>query len=538
MVLGPRLDLRHSQQLVMTPQLQQAIKLLALTNLELESFISAEVEKNPLLEADTDGPDLPDIGLEEPPGERFDGEEAPEGAAPDTDSGFEGGEISTADTLMSGGMADGDDAPLDMDIDSEIYHHDSDADRMGSGDAADGGLDPMLGLNGQGAIGGGDLPDDDLPGIDGLLVQHSVSLADHLHEQARAAFNDVQSLAIATYLIDLVDDAGYLAEPVENVAERLGVPPEQALGVLKVLQTFDPAGVCARSLGECLMIQAREADRCDPAMEALLNNLDVLAKGDLPALRRICGVDQEDLADMIRELRTYNPKPGLAFGSENVQTVVPDVYVRKLASGKWSVELNTATLPRVLVNRSYYAELSTRATKAERSFLSDCFQSANWLVKALDQRARTILKVASELVRQQEEFFEQGVRALKPLNLKHIAEAIGMHESTVSRVTSNKFLSCERGVFELKYFFTSAIQSADGGDAHSAEAVKQRIKELIDQEKPGAILSDDKLVEILVAEKFDIARRTVAKYREALKIPSSVQRRRLKMLEAGQRQSR
>ena len=537
MVLGPRLDLRQGQQLVMTPQLQQAIKLLALTNLELESFVAAEVEKNPLLESgDNDGPDALEAGMAEPQGERFDGEESHEAPAGELDSSFESGDIITADTLLGGGMADGNDAPLDMDIDSEVYHHDSVADRMGSGEAMDGGLDSMLGLNGQGAIGGG-LPDDDLPGIDGLLIG-SLSLSDHLHEQARAAFSDVQSLAIATYLIDLVDDAGYLSETVESVAERLGVPLEEALGVLKVLQTFDPVGVCARTLGECLKIQAREADRCDPAMEALLNNLDVLARGDLAALRRICGVDQEDLSDMIRELRTYNPKPGLAFGSENVQTVVPDIYVRKLASGKWGVELNTATLPRLLVNRTYYAELSSRASKAERGFLSDCLQSANWLVKALDQRARTILKVATELVRQQEEFLEQGVRALKPLNLKHIAEAIGMHESTVSRVTATKFLSCQRGVFELKYFFTSAIQSADGGDAHSAEAVKQRIKELVDQEKPDAILSDDKLVEILVAEKFDIARRTVAKYREALKIPSSVQRRRLKMLEAGQRNGR
>lgn len=541
MVLGPRLDLRQGQQLVMTPQLQQAIKLLALTNLELESFIAAEVEKNPLLDSpDNDGPDPAEAGLAEPEGERFDGAEMRDGAGVDLDpaydAAFEGGEIMTADTLLGGGMADGNDAPLDIDIDSEIYHHDSASDRMGAADALEGGLDSMLSLNGQGAIGGG-LPDDDLPGIDGLLIE-TRSLTDHLHEQARTAFSDLQSLAIATYLIDLVDDSGYLTESVEDAAERLGAAPEQVLGVLKVLQTFDPVGVCARTLGECLMLQAREADRCDPAMEALLNNLDVLARGDLAALRRICGVDQEDLSDMIRELRCYNPKPGLAFGGESLQSVVPDIFVRKLASGKWSVELNSATLPRLLVNRTYYSELNSRASKTERTFLSECLQSANWLVKALDQRARTILKVATELVRQQEEFFEHGVRGLKPLNLRHIAEVIGMHESTVSRVTANKFLSCQRGVFELKYFFTSAIQSADGGDAHSAESVKQRIKELIDQEKPDAILSDDKLVEILVAEKFDIARRTVAKYREALKIPSSVQRRRLKMLEAGQRNGR
>ncbi len=535
MVLGPRLDLRQGQHLVMTPQLQQAIKLLALTNLELESFVAAEVEKNPLLESpDNDGPAALEQGMAEPEGERFDGADLSE--LPDMDAGFEGGEVITADTLLGSGMAEGNDAPLDMDINSEVYHHDSASDCMGMGDGFEGGPDAMLGLNGQGAIGGG-MPDDDMPGIDGLLIE-DLSLSDHLHDQARTAFTDTTSLAIATYLIDLVDESGYLTETVEEVAERLGVPADQALRVLKVLQTFDPVGVCARSLSECLILQAREADRCDPAMEALLNNLDVLARGDLAALRRICGVDQEDLSDMIRELRGYNPKPGLAFGAERLQSVVPDIFVRKLASGKWSVELNTATLPRLLVNRTYYAELNSRASKTERTFLSECLQSANWLAKALDQRARTILKVATELVRQQEDFFEQGVRGLKPLNLRHIAEVIGMHESTVSRVTANKFLSCSRGVFELKFFFTSAIQSADGGDAHSAEAVKQRIKELVDQEKPNAILSDDKLVEILVAEKFDIARRTVAKYREALKIPSSVQRRRLKMLEAGQHNGR
>jgi RNA polymerase sigma-54 factor len=207
--------------------------------------------------------------------------------------------------------------------------------------------------------------------------------------------------------------------------------------------------------------------------------------------------------------------------------------VRKNTAGAWAVELNSATLPRVLVNRSYYAELaaagkSKTQSREDKLFLSDCLANASWLVKALDQRARTILKVTSELVRQQEEFFEQGVRYLKPLTLRTIAEAIGMHESTVSRVTSNKYLSCSRGMFELKYFFTSAIQAADGGAMSSAESVKSRIKELIDAERVDAILSDDQIVDILQRDNLDIARRTVAKYREAMRIPSSVQRRRLK----------
>ena len=240
-------------------------------------------------------------------------------------------------------------------------------------------------------------------------------------------------------------------------------------------------------------------------------------------------MDNEDLADMIRELRSYNPKPGLAYGSEQAQSVIADVFVRKTAAGGWAVELNSATLPRVLVNQNYYAELTARnCSRTDKQFLSEMLASANWLVKALDQRARTILKVSSEIVRQQDGFFEQGVRALRPLTLKTVADAIGMHESTVSRVTTAKYLSCARGLFELKYFFTSSIQSGDGGEALSSESVKQRIRELVEAETATAILSDDQLVDMLQAEKYDIARRTVAKYREALNIPSSVQRRRLK----------
>jgi RNA polymerase sigma-54 factor len=303
--------------------------------------------------------------------------------------------------------------------------------------------------------------------------------------------------------------------------------------VLAAIQTFDPAGVGARSLSECLAIQAKEADRYDPAMARLIDNLDYLAKGNLAALKRICGVDDEDLADMIRELRAYDPKPGCRFEQgERLEAVVPDVFVARRAHG-WAIELNSATLPRLLVNRSYYAELSQGPQdRQSRAWLSECLASANWLVKALDQRARTIVKVATEIVKQQDGFFRHGVEHLRPLTLRAIAESIGMHESTVSRVTSNKYLACDRGVFELKYFFTSGIQSADGGEAVSAEAVKSHIKTLIAAEEPNAILSDDQLVDLLRSKGFDIARRTVAKYREALGIGSSVQRRRQKAIGA------
>jgi RNA polymerase sigma-54 factor len=298
------------------------------------------------------------------------------------------------------------------------------------------------------------------------------------------------------------------------------------------LRAFDPPGVFARNLRECLAIQLKERDRLDPSMEKLLDNLGLLGKHDFASLKRACGVDEEDLAEMVAEVKALDPKPGLAFDTTVVQAITPDVMMRSDNAGGWIVELNTDTLPRVLVNAHYYARVSRGArTKEEKAYISECFQSASWLVKSLHQRANTILKVASEIVRQQDAFFAHGVQFLKPLVLRDIAAAISMHESTVSRVTTNKYIATPRGVYELKYFFTSAIPNASGGASHSAEAVRFRIRMLIDAETVDGVLSDDRIVEILLAEGVEIARRTVAKYREAMKIPSSVQRRREKMLE-------
>jgi len=312
------------------------------------------------------------------------------------------------------------------------------------------------------------------------------------------------------------------------IAERLGTDVAEVEAVLAILQTFEPTGICARDLPECLGIQLKERNRFDPPMAALLSHLDLAARRDFAALRKVCGVDDEDLAEMLGELRALNPKPGARFGSAPMQPIVPDVVVRPAPDGSWLIELNTDTLPRVLVNQSYYAKVVRSTKDTERAYLADCLQTANWLVKSLDQRAKTILKVATEIVRQQDGFLTHGVRHLRPLNLKTIAEAIGMHESTVSRVTSNKYMATPRGIFELKYFFTSAIASSEGGEAHSAEAVRHRIRSLIDAESADDILSDDTLVKLLRDSGIDIARRTVAKYREALRIPSSVQRRREK----------
>jgi RNA polymerase sigma-54 factor len=327
----------------------------------------------------------------------------------------------------------------------------------------------------------------------------------------------------------MVDEAGYLTGDLDAVADKLGATRADVEAVLAILQTLDPPGVCARNLTECLALQLKDRDRYDPAMRTLVEHLDMLAKRDLAALRRLCGVNDEDLADMIAEIRNLNPKPGLAFGSTMVQPIVPDVYVRAGSNGAWQVELNSDTLPKVLISQRYYAQVSktTRSDK-DKTYLADCLQTATWLVRALDQRAKTILKVSSEIVRQQDAFFANGVQYLRPLNLKTVADAISMHESTVSRVTANKYMATTRGIFELKYFFTSSIAAADGGEAHSAEAVRHRIRQLIDAEAAGDVLSDDTIVDRLREAGIDIARRTVAKYREAMRIPSSVQRRREK----------
>ncbi len=489
MSLAPSLQLRQSQSLVMTPQLQQAIKLLALSNLEIEAFIAEEVERNPLLEAASEG-------------------EAPATPEPPEDR-------AGADALVSG-APDAAEPAMDVDYATESHHQDSVAD----GGAA---LDGALRVSASG--GGGE----DGLGIDDFAAG-GISLADHLNAQAGTAFDPID-LPVAIHLIDQIDEAGYLTVGLLEIAQRLGVPLARIEAILAEIQTFDPTGVGARDLAECLALQAKEADRFDPCMAKLIANLDLLARGEMARLKRLCHVDDEDMADMIRELRGYDPKPGCRYGGEAVQTVVPDLFVAKTRDG-WGIEINAATLPKVLVDRRYYRELAQGPQdKASKAWLNDCLAGANWLVKALDQRQRTIIKVASEIVKQQEAFFLHGVAHLRPLTLAKVAEAIEMHESTVSRVTSNKYLSCARGLFELKYFFTSAIQAADGGDAVSAEAVKSAIRSLIGQE--GAkILSDDTLVELLNAKGFDIARRTVAKYREAMGIGSSVQRRRARLLEA------
>lgn len=524
MALSQRLEFRQSQSLVMTPQLMQAIKLLQLSNLDLTTFVEEELERNPLLERAND----------EAPGEapaeagQFSDHDGDDSGNQGADDGFGGSgnafEPGQEEWMSKDlGTRAEIEQTLDTGLDNVFSEEPAEAAARNAQDVA-----PTTYTE----WGGGASGDEDY-NLE-AFVAAEMTLGDHLAEQLSVAFAGPAQRMIGQYLIDLVDEAGYLPPDLGQAAERLGATQADVEGVLAVLQKFDPPGVCARNLSECLAIQLRELDRYDPAMQALVEHLDLLAKRDIAALRKLCGVDDEDIGDMIGEIRRLNPKPGMKFGSARLQTMVPDVYVRPGPDGGWRVELNSDTLPRVLVNQTYYSQLSKKIGKdGDKSYFTDALQNATWLVRALDQRARTILKVATEIVRQQDGFFTHGVAHLRPLNLKAVADAIQMHESTVSRVTANKYMATNRGTFELKYFFTASIASADGGEAHSAEAVRHHIKQLIDSEAPSAILSDDTIVERLRASGIDIARRTVAKYREAMRIPSSVQRRRDKQSALG-----
>ena len=484
MGLGPSLSIRQTQSLVLTPQLTQAIKLLQLSNLELDAFIAEELSKNPLLEARTeDDGDAPAPAAAADDGD-YDSNEAPE------DPG--------ADDLILAQAED--DRPLDRDLTAEALETDSFADVV--------------------TAGGGE------EAFDFDRIEYTAgSLAEHLLDQLHG-YSGIEG-GVARVIAEMLEETGYLTVPLSEVGELTGAPPSVVAAALAIVQGLEPAGIGARSLAECLTLQAKAADRYDPAMARLIDNLELLSKGRTADLKRICGVDDEDLADMIRELRAYDPKPGCQYSAAAAEDVTPDVFVRQLRGG-FAVELNQATLPRLLVNRRYYQELrSGPQDKASRAWLSECLQSANWLMKALDQRARTIVKVVSEIVRRQQGFFERGVSALKPMTLREVAEAIEMHESTVSRVTSNKYLLCDRGLYELKYFFGSGVASAEG-DGAAAEAVKSAIKELIDAEND--ILSDDAIAGLLKGKGFDLARRTVVKYRESMGIGSSIQRRRLRKI--------
>lgn len=506
MALSVKLDMRQGQQLVMTPQLQQAIRLLQLSNLELAQYVEGELERNPLLERDdvndraADDVALPDL---EP-------KDVYESAAKNA------GET----TLDLAKPVEDANSTFDTDYDN-VYPDTARAD-----------IGPDLsGGNWSDVRPRGSSFSDGESNLE-AYVASDLTLKDHLTEQMMMAFKTPVDRMIAQHLIDSVDDAGYLPTDLDAIADKLGADTTMVDAIVATLQTFDPPGVCARTLSECLALQLKEQNRYDPQIAAFLDNLHLLAVHNMTALRRAVGVDMTEISEMISEIKTLNPKPGLQFGTVQMQAVVPDVIVRAASDGSWLIELNNDTLPRVLVNRVYYTRVSkTASNDRDKDYLVECLQTANWLAKSLDQRARTILRVAEEIVRQQDGFFTHGVQHLRPLNLKTVADAISMHESTVSRVTSNKYMATPRGIFELKYFFTSAIASSgDDTESHSSESVRHRIRQLIDSETTRNVLSDDKIVERLKDDGIEIARRTVAKYREAMRIPSSVQRRREKKL--------
>src|SRR5579875_1810454 len=468
MALIPKLVMRQSQSLVMTPQLLQAIKLLQFSNLELTAFIEQELERNPLLERAEEAPD-PEIPA------------AGAGSGEDTDrgDGFAGEDfIETAEGEWTSEDLATDRSALEASLDTELSNSFDDGqpatageqsfDMTGSGLSATSWSGPSSGT-----------ADGEAANLE-AYVAAQISLKDHLETQLALATADPAERMIGQILIDSIDENGYFRGAIDEIAARLHAPIERVKAVLRLIQGFDPSGVGACDLAECLAIQLRERDRFDPAMQALVANLALLAKRDFAALRKICNVEEEDILDMLAEIKRLDPKPGRAFGAGAVEPILPDVIVRPVPDGSWHVELNTDVLPRLLVNNSYVARVGKgKGKEAERSFISACKQSANWLTKSLEQRARTILKVSSEIVRQQESFFSNGVEFLRPLDLKTVAEAVGVHESTVSRVTSNKYMSTPRGLFELKYFFTASIAARDGGDAHSAESVRFRIKQMI-----------------------------------------------------------
>ncbi len=483
-----KLDLRQSQQLVMTPQLQQAIKLLQLNNVELEEYIEEELEKNPLLEK-LDPVDVSEQGDSK--------KDSLKEQKDDLDNAFESAYESTDDARIS---------TNDFDAGSSM------ADVGAGGDSKFNAIDESF---------------------ENRMVSEE-TLREHLTAQLNIAFDDELDRMIGAFLIDRLDESGYLRDSYEELAERFGCALERIENLLERMKQFDPTGVFARDLPECLRLQLEEREQFDPQMQILINNLQMLANNDFKELADLCGVNKKYLKDMVEEIKALNPKPAALFDHFVVQTAIPDVLMKKLPKnlgGGWRVELNADTLPRVLINKEYYTQVSEDAArsknKKDREYITSKLASANWLVRALDQRAQTILKVASEIVEQQDAFFNYGIEFLKPLTLKDIADEIEMHESTVSRVTTNKYIGTPRGLFELKFFFSTGLVSKSG-IAHSAESIKTRIKALIDEENPAKILSDDKIVEILRSEGIDIARRTVAKYREAMHIGSSVVRRKQK----------
>lgn len=483
MALFQTLKQKQTQSLALTPQMQQSIKLLQYSTQELAEFIEQEMLRNPFLVRE----ETAESGEEA-------GEEQPETGDEEVVAAMEDGAV-WEDDREDGRLA------YDAEQGEERYAHVRNTS-----------------------------PDfDDIAYDSEQQTSKSLSLREHIWEQIALDMQDPAQRIIATHLIDMLDDSGYIQADFGSLAQNLQCKAGDIEAVLRILQCCDPIGVFSRSLAECLRLQLREKNRLDPVMEKLLSHLDLMASGDIAKLQKVCGEDQETVRDMLAEIKSLDPKPGSRFSAEMVQVMIPDVFVKPDHKGGWEVELNNETLPRVLLNRRYFAEVKQKAKDSEgKKFLSEQWHTANWLTRALHQRAETVLKVASEIVIQQRAFFERGVYHLRPLTLADIASAVDLHESTVGRATTAKFMATPRGIYEMKFFFSSGVSAVEGEEAFSSNAVKQHIKAMIESESRDTVLSDDCIVEQLRVKGIDIARRTVSKYRESMRIPSSVERRRIK----------
>lgn len=491
MAVTPHLDLKQTQSLVMTPELRQAINLLQVSNLELNALIEKELEQNPLLEREDENSLL-----------------LPETAIPTIDD-------YAADSIPDTAEETPNDIPCDNECD------DFGSDREGYDDAENryDWQDYAAAKNKR--------DDDDYDFFEQKLADEK-SLYRLLDEQISQSFISAKERSIALNLVEHLDDAGYFREDLSAIAKRLKIEKNAAENILNKMQEFEPSGIFARSLSECLKIQLRDKGRLDPVAEKVLNNLELLGDKKFAELKKICRIDDEDLASVIDDIKSLNPKPAAEYHHDLTSYIIPDVFVRRKKDGSYRIELNNMSLPRILVNRQYYSEVKDKGGKTERRYLKQQLGNAGFLVRALRQRAETILKVTEEIVRNQYEFFEKGIDFLRPMQLKNIAEQVEMHESTVSRVTSNKYMHTPLGIFELKYFFTNAAGSYTGDDATSTLTIKHKIKKMIDEEKPDNILSDDKIVDLLGQEGIKIARRTVAKYRDQLGLASSAVRKKQK----------
>ncbi|MBF0462184.1 MAG: RNA polymerase factor sigma-54 [Magnetococcales bacterium] len=486
MALGLELKLRMGQQLVMTPQLQMAIKLLQMSSLELADYLQEELDKNPLLEREEDKPDEDMVSM----GDLLAGERAVEAGTMD------GAEMEPMETALSQEL------PVDASW-SDIY-----------GDSPG----PYTSHASDGSAGS------EAPPLENTLVR-SETLSDYLLWQLGISALNSRERLIGTAIVDAIDDNGYLTADLHSVATITRSSLEEVEDALVLIQSFEPAGVGARNLAECLLLQLKNRKQAHPPYTTLLEHLEDLARRDFRKLKRVLKVTDDELQDAVELIQSLNPKPGLAFGSDQTNYISPDVYVRKL-DGQWIVEVNTDVMPKLRVNREYDHALNGRISVQDKRFLVENARSAQWLIKSLEQRSSTIYRVAESIVRFQKDFLEYGREYLKPLILKDVADDIGVHESTASRVTSNKYIHTPRGIFELKFFFSSSLVS-QSGENHSSEAVKFKIRKLVDSESVNRPYSDEKLAKLLKDQGIIVARRTVAKYRDILSIPSSSRRKQL-----------